>query len=44
MERLLTIDQVKVGADLPELGYDVTATTVVLGARASRDWRPMHHD
>jgi acyl dehydratase len=23
---------------------DVTATTVVLGALASRDWRPMHHD
>jgi hypothetical protein len=29
---------------LPELAYDVTATTVVLGAVASRDWRPMHHD
>lgn len=32
------------GDQLPELGYDVTATTVVLGALASRDWRPMHHD
>lgn len=42
--RVLTIDQVKAGSDLPELGYDVTATTVVLGALASRDWRPMHHD
>ena len=29
---------------LPELAYPVTATTVVLGALASRDWRPMHHD
>ena len=29
---------------LPELSYDVTATTVVLGALATRDWRPMHHD
>ena len=29
---------------LPPLRYDVTATTVVLGALASRDWRPMHHD
>ena len=29
---------------LPELRYDVTATTVVLGALASRDTRPMHHD
>ena len=32
------------GDALPELSYDVTATTVVLGALASRDWRPMHHD
>ena len=44
MERVLTIDQVKAGDVLPELAYDVTATTVVLGALASRDWRPMHHD
>ena len=29
---------------LPVLRYPVTATTVVLGALASRDWRPMHHD
>jgi len=29
---------------LPDLAYDVTPTTVVLGALASRDWRPMHHD
>ena len=40
----LTIDQIKAGDALPEFGYDVTATTVVLGALASRDWRPMHHD
>ncbi len=33
-----------VGEELPSLHYDVTATTVVLGALASRDWRPMHHD
>ena len=37
-------DQVRVGDALPELTHDVTATTVVLGALASRDWRPMHHD
>ena len=42
--RILTLDQVKPGESLPELAYDVTATTVVLGALASRDWRPMHHD
>jgi len=32
------------GDTLPVLSYPVTATTVVLGAMASRDWRPMHHD
>ena len=39
-----TFDQVSVGDALPPLCYDVTATTVVLGALASRDWRPQHHD
>jgi len=39
-----TLDQVHEGDAVPELAYDVTATTVVLGALASRDWRPMHHD
>jgi acyl dehydratase len=43
LPRLLHGD-VTVGTRLPELRYDVTATTVVLGALASRDWRPMHHD
>lgn len=32
------------GDVLPPFTYDVTATTIVLGALASRDWRPMHHD
>lgn len=32
------------GDALPELAVDVTPTLVVLGALASRDWRPMHHD
>jgi len=40
----LVIDKVHAGDELPELSYDVTATTVVLGALAARDWRPMHHD
>jgi uncharacterized protein len=35
---------VTVGEELPELSNEVTATTVVLGALATRDWRPMHHD
>jgi acyl dehydratase len=40
----LTAETVSVGQQLPPLEHDVTATTVVLGALASRDWRPMHHD
>lgn len=32
------------GDHLPPLSHDVTATTIVLGALAARDWRPMHHD
>jgi acyl dehydratase len=42
--RSRTAAEVKAGDELPQLAYDVTATTVVLGAMASRDWRPMHHD
>lgn len=40
----LTLDQVTSGQSLPLLSHDVTATTIVLGALAARDWRPMHHD
>jgi len=43
-EKQLLFAEVKEGADLPELSIDVTPTTVVLGALATRDWRPMHHD
>ncbi len=42
--RNLSVDQLREGQQLPELVKDVSATTVVLGALASRDWRPMHHD
>jgi hypothetical protein len=38
------LGDVAVGDQLPALRYDVSATTVVLGALATRDWRPMHHD
>jgi acyl dehydratase len=41
---VLLFDDVSAGDALPELRYDVSATTVVLGALATRDWRPMHHD
>lgn len=40
----LVLDDVSIGDSVPTLSYDVTPTTVVLGALASRDWRPMHHD
>lgn len=40
--RLLT--DVAEGDELPSLAHGVSATTVVLGAIAARDWRPMHHD
>ncbi len=38
------LESISVGDELPTLNVDVTPTTVVLGALASRDWRPMHHD
>ena len=41
---MLLFSQVAVGDALPSLEVEVTPTTVVLGAIASRDWRPMHHD
>jgi len=40
----LLFGAVAVDDELPTLDYEVTATTVVLGALATRDWRPMHHD
>jgi acyl dehydratase len=40
----LLFGDVAVGDALPPLHHDVSATTVVLGALATRDWRPMHHD
>lgn len=44
MTKRLTAGDVRAGQALAPLAYDVTATTVILGALASRDWRPMHHD
>lgn len=38
------LGEVAVGDLIPQLVKEVTTTTVVLGALASRDWRPMHHD
>jgi acyl dehydratase len=35
---------VRVGDELPPLVIDVTATVIVSGAIASRDFMPVHHD
>ena len=41
---MVLLSDAVVGLELPSLAVDVTPTLVVLGAMASRDWRPMHHD
>jgi hypothetical protein len=40
----LLAGDVAVGDRLPDLAVDVTPRTVVMGASASRDWQPQHHD
>ena len=40
----VTAADVAPGDRLPALTVDVTARTVVMGASASRDWQPQHHD
>ena len=35
---------IRVGDGLPELVIDVTATVIVAGAIATRDFMPVHHD
>ena len=44
MSPTLHFDEVHERDKLPDLVVPVNATTIVLGALASRDWRPMHHD
>jgi acyl dehydratase len=40
----LSADQIAVGDKLPTLTVPVTPTTIVMGASASRDYQPQHHD
>lgn len=40
----LQIGNVAPGMALPELSYTVTATRLIAGAIASRDYSPLHHD
>ena len=46
METVPTLhaDDVDTGQALPTLEVEVTPRTVVMGASASRDWQPQHHD
>lgn len=37
-------EQVSEGARLPRLTREITATTIIAGAIASRDFMPVHHD
>ena len=40
----MNLNDVRVGDELPELAIAITATTVIAGAIASRDFTPVHHD
>lgn len=40
----LRLDDVRVGDELPPLDVPLTATVIVGGALASRDYTPVHHD
>jgi acyl dehydratase len=40
----LQYEQVQVGDTLPELALPITATVIVSGAIASRDYQDVHHD
>ena len=40
----LRYDDVKVGDELPGLDVPITATAIVAGAIASRDYQDVHHD
>lgn len=38
------LGELQTGQKLQALCHDLSASDIVLGAMASRDWRPMHHD
>lgn len=40
----LYANEVRAGDPLPTLEVDVTPRVVIMGASASRDWQPQHHD
>lgn len=42
--KTLSLADVNVGDQLPELDIDVTSGLIVAGALATRDYEPVHHD
>lgn len=40
----LHADEIRVGDSLPRVEINATVKSVIMGATASRDWRPLHHD
>jgi 3-oxo-4,17-pregnadiene-20-carboxyl-CoA hydratase beta subunit len=42
--KTLTLDEVEVGQELPELAIDLTPTLIVSTAIATRDYQDVHHD
>jgi hypothetical protein len=40
----MMFSEVEKGLEIPPLTYAVDSTTIVVGALATRDWRPQHHD
>ena len=42
--KVLHLDQVAVGDELPELAVELSTSLIVAGALASRDYTPVHHD
>ena len=44
MAETITAGDVQAGTKLPTLEVPISARTVIMGASASRDWQPQHHD
>ena len=44
MSLLATLSNLEAGYQLPAFSVTVTPKMVIMGATASRDWQPLHHD
>lgn len=38
------VNGLRIGDQLPELEVSISTKTIIMGATASRDWQPLHHD